>query len=70
MLGFELCLLEMEVLFLSLDNYCKLCLFTFRLLDELLKLGYFFEVLNFLARNLLVKQVLLLLTANLHHQVV
>lgn len=70
MFSLELRQLEIKVLLLCLNYDSKLSLFPFCLLNQLFKLSDFFEVLYLLTRYLLVKQILLLLTSNLRHQVV
>ena len=64
----QLSLLELEVLFLSLNNNCKLGLLRLRLLDEPLQLGDFLKVLDLLVRDLLIQHILLLLVSGALHQ--
>lgn len=66
----QLSLLELEVLLLSLNNYCKLGFFRLRLLDEPLQLGDFLKVLDLLVRDLLVQHILLLLVSGALHQLI
>ena len=57
--------LIIEILLLGLNYHMQLSLFSFNLLNELLKVSNLFKVFDFLGRNLLVKYVLLLLMTDL-----
>ena len=57
--------LIIEILLLGLDNYMQLSLFSFDLLNELLKVSNLFKVFDLLGSNLLVKYMLLLLMTDL-----
>lgn len=61
MLLLELGLLEMEILFLGLDNHCELRFLGFCLFDQSFELRDFFEIFYFLVCNFLVELILLLL---------
>ena len=66
---FELLLLVAKVLLLCLNDHRQLCLLTFDLLDELLKVGYLLKILDFLRSNFLVQNVLLLLISHVRFDV-
>ena len=57
--------LIIEILLLGLNYHMQLSLFSFNLLNELLKVSNLLKVFDFLGRNLLVKYVLLLLMTDL-----
>ena len=66
---FELLLLVAKVLLLCFNYHSQLCLLTFDLLDELLKVGYLLKILDFLRSNFLVQNVLLLLISHVRFNV-
>ena len=61
----HLSLLVAKVLLLGLDDNMELCFLSLDLLDQLLEVGNFLEVLNFLRGDLLVEKVLLFLVSDL-----